>query len=306
MWTFTQLTRHHVLSLGCVWISSWISEALNILLFLIYLFLSLSSFFFAQEDKLFSDAHCSSWFRIKATEEQPWSRYIQGNGGDSAKGIGPVTHAIRCFQWQHISDRTDVTTVTHITYQQSSSEGFKTASDTKLFLLCLFICFFSFGSTPKTKIRQPSFSWPTILTSKLKYTAKREQIIMKWITQIQWGGKKSAWDGVFIHPLTDLINVTGVQITVWGCIRNVSKVYGLLSGLTITTPLTGSSCQMLMGAHGCIWLFGATHKGLWGIHSGLATSSMDVCRSWWNVMGGSMWSVPTTITLIVLWLLARI
>lgn len=81
VWTFTQLTRHHVLSLGCVWISSGISEALNILLFLIYLFLPLSSFFFVQVDKLFSDAHCSSWFIIKATEEQPWSRYIQGNGG---------------------------------------------------------------------------------------------------------------------------------------------------------------------------------------------------------------------------------
>ena len=163
-----------------------------------YIFvLSLSSFFFAQVDKLFSDAHCSSWFRIKATEEQPWSRYIQGNGGDSAKGIGPVTHAVRCFQWQHISDRTDVTTVTHITYQQSSSEGFKTASDTKWFLLCLFICFFSFESTPKTKIRQPSFSWPTILTSKLKYTAKREQIIMKWITQIQWGEKKCLRWGIY-------------------------------------------------------------------------------------------------------------
>lgn len=242
VWTFTQLTRHHVLSLGCVWISSGISEALNILLFLIYLFLPLSSFFFVQVDKLFSDAHCSSWFINKATEEQPWSRYIQGNGGDSAKGIGPVTHAVRCFQWQHISDRTDVITVTHITYQQSSSEGFKTASDTKWFLLCLFICFFSFGSTPKTKIRQPSFSWPTILTSKLKYTAKREQIIMKWITQIQWGKKNSAWDGVFIHLLIDLINVTGVQITVWGFILNVIKVYELLSGLTITTPQTGSSC----------------------------------------------------------------
>ena len=54
--------------------------------------------------------------------------------------------------------------------------------------------------------------------------------------------KKSARDRVFIHLLTDLINVTRVQIIVWVFILNVIKVYELLSELTITTPQIGSSC----------------------------------------------------------------